>query len=71
MDPTCAICEQDCLLGKDCHLIGMTSWVTGPGRTDQGLHNDYLPIDGIPSVRTFGLFSVHFPVDLCALQTLP
>ena len=46
LDPTCSICEQ--VLGEDCHLIGMTSWITGPGRTDQGLHNDYLPISGIP-----------------------
>ena len=46
LDPTCAICEE--ILGKDCHLIGMTSWVTGPGRPDQGLHNDYLPFQ-VPS----------------------
>ena len=46
LDPTCSIAEQ--VLGDDCHLIGMTSWVTGPGRSDQGLHTDYLPIDGIP-----------------------
>jgi hypothetical protein len=48
MDPTCAICEI--LLGADCHLIGMTSWITGPGRTDQGLHNDYLPFE-VPSEK--------------------
>lgn len=28
----------------DCHLIGMTSWVTGPGRPDQPLHADWQPI---------------------------
>ena len=22
--------------GEDCHVIGMTAWVTGPGRPDQG-----------------------------------
>jgi ectoine hydroxylase-related dioxygenase (phytanoyl-CoA dioxygenase family) len=30
--------------GKDCHCIGMQSWLTGPGRPDQGLHTDWLPI---------------------------
>ena len=24
--------------GDDCHCIGMQSWLTGPGRPDQGLH---------------------------------
>ena len=28
--------------GEDCHVIGMTAWMTGPGRPDQGLHIDYL-----------------------------
>lgn len=27
-----------------CHLIGMTAWVTGPGRPDQQLHTDWAPI---------------------------
>ena len=31
--------------GEDCHLIGMTSWVTGPGRPDQQLHCDWLPFE--------------------------
>ena len=44
MEPTCSIVEE--VMGADCHLIGMTSWVTGPGRSDQGLHNDYLPFEG-------------------------
>lgn len=30
------------LHGDDCHVIGMTAWVTGPGRPPQGLHVDYL-----------------------------
>ncbi len=30
--------------GGDCHVIGMTAWVTGPGRPDQGLHVDWLPV---------------------------
>ena len=27
----------------ECHIIGMTGWVTGPGRPDQDLHVDWLP----------------------------
>ena len=30
--------------GDDCHIIGMTAWMTGPGRPDQTLHTDWLPI---------------------------
>ena len=30
--------------GDDCHCIGMQSWLTGPGRPDQGLHTDWLPV---------------------------
>ena len=30
--------------GDDCHCIGMTAWVTGPGRPAQGVHIDWLPI---------------------------
>ena len=30
--------------GADCHIIGMTAWITGPGRPEQTLHIDYLPI---------------------------
>jgi ectoine hydroxylase-related dioxygenase (phytanoyl-CoA dioxygenase family) len=29
--------------GEDCHVIGMTAWMTGPGRPQQGLHIDWLP----------------------------
>ncbi len=28
----------EALHGKDCHIIGMTAWVTGPDRPDQQLH---------------------------------
>ena len=31
--------------GRDCHVIGMTAWVTGPGRPDQQLHCDWLPVE--------------------------
>lgn len=30
--------------GSDCHCIGMTAWLTGPGRPDQKLHTDWLPL---------------------------
>jgi hypothetical protein len=29
---------------SDCHVIGMTAWLTGPGRPDQRLHTDWLPL---------------------------
>jgi ectoine hydroxylase-related dioxygenase (phytanoyl-CoA dioxygenase family) len=34
----------EALHGDDCHVIAMTSWVTGPGRPDQGLHADWQPL---------------------------
>lgn len=33
--------------GADCHVIGMTVWLTGPGRPDQSLHVDWDPL-GLP-----------------------
>jgi ectoine hydroxylase-related dioxygenase (phytanoyl-CoA dioxygenase family) len=30
--------------GSDCHVIGMTAWMTGPGRPEQRLHIDWIPI---------------------------
>ena len=38
--------------GGDCHCIGMQSWITGPGRPDQGLHTDWLPISLPTDIRT-------------------
>ena len=38
--------------GEDCHCIGMQSWITGPGRPDQGLHTDWLPISLPADVRS-------------------
>lgn len=32
-------------LGPDCHVIGMTAWMTGPGRPDQGVHVDWQPLE--------------------------
>jgi ectoine hydroxylase-related dioxygenase (phytanoyl-CoA dioxygenase family) len=34
----------EALLGNDCHCMGMTAWVTGPGRPDQTLHADWQPL---------------------------
>ena len=30
--------------GADCHIIALTAWITGPGRPEQTLHVDYLPV---------------------------
>ena len=38
--------------GEDFHCIGMHSWLTGPGRPDQGLHTDWLPISLPADVRS-------------------
>ena len=35
---------EEAIHGKDCHVIGMTAWTTGPGRPEQTLHTDWLPI---------------------------
>ena len=35
----------EALLGEECHVIGMTAWVTGPGRPTQNLHVDYLAVE--------------------------
>lgn len=32
------------MLGADCHCVGMTAWITGPGRPDQTLHTDWQPL---------------------------
>jgi ectoine hydroxylase-related dioxygenase (phytanoyl-CoA dioxygenase family) len=34
----------EAVLGEDCHCIGMTAWMTGPGRPDQTLHVDWQPL---------------------------
>ena len=38
--------------GDDCHCIGMTAWMTGPGRPDQTLHADWQPLT--PARRSHG-----------------
>lgn len=35
---------EEAVHGSDCHVIGMTAWLTGPGRPDQRLHTDWLPV---------------------------
>ena len=30
--------------GPDCHIIAMHTWMVGPGRPDQTLHTDWLPV---------------------------
>lgn len=43
LDRSPAIEVAEAVHGSDCHCIGMTSWLTGPGRPDQQLHTDWLP----------------------------
>ena len=35
---------EEAVHGDDCHIIGMTAWLTGPGRPHQSLHTDWLPL---------------------------
>jgi len=35
---------EEAVHGSDCHVIGMTAWITGPGRPEQGLHVDWQPL---------------------------
>ena len=36
--------------GSDCHVIAMHTWMVGPGRPDQALHTDWLPVSLPPEV---------------------
>ena len=60
----------EALLGAECHVIAMTSWLTGPGRPDQVLHADYqaltLPEDVMadPRVRVpVYIATAHYYLD--------
>jgi len=44
LDRSPVIEVAEAIHGEDCHCIGMTAWMTGPGRPPQGLHTDWLPI---------------------------
>ncbi len=35
---------EEAVHGEDCHVIGMTAWLTGPGRPNQSLHADWLAV---------------------------
>ena len=56
--------------GEECHVIGMTAWITGPGRPEQTLHVDYLPIslpedimqDSRVNIPVF-ITTVHYYLD--------
>jgi len=61
---------EEAVHGDDCHVIGMTSWLTGPGRPDQQLHSDWialsLPEDIMadPRVRLpIFITTAHFYLD--------
>lgn len=45
MDRTGVIDLAEAVHGDDCHIIGMTAWITGPGRPDQQFHCDWLPVE--------------------------
>ena len=45
LDRSPVIDVNEAVHGDDCHCLGMQSWVTGPGRPDQHLHVDWLPIE--------------------------
>ncbi len=45
LDEAPVVDVAEAILGTDCHIIGMTAWMTGPGRPDQRLHADYLPVE--------------------------
>lgn len=56
--------------GADCHIIGMTAWITGPGRPEQKLHVDYLPVNlpedimGDPRVKLpIFITTAHYYLD--------
>lgn len=56
--------------GADCHCMGMTAWMTGPGRPDQKLHTDWLPLSlpadvlADPRVRVpIFITTAHFYLD--------
>ena len=68
MDQAGVIDLAEAIHGDDCHIIGMTAWVTGPGRPDQQLHCDWLPVE-LPedvqaahhsSAQGVGLFRTEF-----------
>jgi ectoine hydroxylase-related dioxygenase (phytanoyl-CoA dioxygenase family) len=43
---------EEAIHGQDCHVIGMTAWMTGPGRPEQSLHVDWQPISLPADVMT-------------------
>ena len=68
----------EALLGADCHVIAMTSWLTGPGRPDQVLHADYQPLTlpedvmGDPRVRVpVYIATAHYYLDDLAEEIGP
>jgi len=44
MDLPGVIDTAEDVLGDDCHVLAMTAWITGPGRPDQDLHCDWIPM---------------------------
>ena len=38
--------------GANCHIVSMHTWAVGPGRPDQQLHSDWLPVSMPEKLRT-------------------
>jgi len=50
VDNEAVVAIAEAVHGPDCHIIGMTAWITGPGRPDQKLHADWQPITLPPAL---------------------
>ncbi len=69
---------EEAVHGEDCHCIGMTAWMTGPGRPDQKLHTDWLPLSlpadvlADPRVRVpIFITTAHFYLDDLTVELGP
>ncbi len=70
VDSPAVVALAEAVHGRDCHIIGMTAWITGPGRPDQKLHADWQPITlpaavmGNPAVKIpVYISTAHFYLD--------
>ncbi|MBK36928.1 MAG: dioxygenase [Gemmatimonadetes bacterium] len=70
LDREAVVDIAEAIHGDDCHCLGMTAWMTGPGRPDQALHTDWLPLElppdilADPRVRTpIFITTAHYYLD--------
>ena len=52
------------VLGRDCHIIGMTAWRSHPGYRAEPLHADYIPFSGNDAIATH----IAIPVFIMTVQ---